>query len=114
MSVVQQRCPACSAPLSIPLGIHRLKCSYCGSALSVEEHGDRLSVELGDRMLSSIEQSGAQTQAEVRRLQLTQALSSAEMRLANIQSEMRTIQRGPVNTVSRSQLEELNEKSIEL
>src|SRR5438552_608936 len=108
MSVVQLRCPACSAPLPIPPGAiqpgnRQVKCSYCGALLNVEDHGDGLSLAFANRVLSSIEQSSAQTQAEVHRLQLTQELSSAEMRLSNIQSEMRTIQRGPINAVSRNQ-----------
>src|SRR5262245_14473599 len=113
MSVVQQRCPACSAPLSIQPGVQRLKCAYCGAVLAVEEQGNAISVQIADRMIQSIEQGSSQTQAEVRRLRLTQELASAEMLLANTQSEMRTIQRQPLNAVSRSQLEELNEKSIE-
>jgi LSD1 subclass zinc finger protein len=114
MSVVQQRCPACAAPLSIPPGTRQIRCSYCGSLLRVEGQGGNLSVELADRVINSIEQSGSQTQAEVRRLQQTQELSTAEMRLANIQSEMRAIQRQPITPVSRRQLEELDEESLEL
>jgi len=114
MSVEQQRCPACSAPLLIEPGDRQVRCDYCGSLLNVEEQGGSISVELADRVINSIEQSGSQTQAEVRRLQQMQALSSAEMHLVNIQGEMRAIQRGPMTPTSRRQLEELNEESLEL
>jgi uncharacterized membrane protein YhaH (DUF805 family) len=115
MSIVQERCPACSAPLPIiQPGVRRLQCGYCGSALSVERRGDTISVELAERVIGFIEQSGVQSQAEFRRLLLTQELSSAEMQLANLQSEMRAIQREPANAISRSQLNELQAKSIEL
>lgn len=114
MSIVQQRCPACSAPLPIIQPSERLRCRYCGAALSIERHGSHVSVELAERMIGSLEQSGAQNQAEFRHLRLTQELASAEMQLANVQSEMRSIQRGPVNGVSRTQLNELQAKQIEL
>src|SRR5215218_4934473 len=73
-----------------------------------------MAVELAERVLGAIEQGEAQSQAEFQRLRLTQELASAEMRLANVQSEMRAIQRGPVNAVSRRQLDELNEKANDL
>ena len=114
MSIVQERCPACAAPLPIQPGDRRLKCSYCGAALNVERHGESISIELTQRMIGTIEQNGVQTQAEFRRLRLTQELTSAEMRLANVQSEMRSIERGPANAVSRTQLNELNAQAIEL
>jgi uncharacterized membrane protein YhaH (DUF805 family) len=92
----------------------RLKCSYCGATLTVEQHGNNLTVELADRVLGAIAQGKVQSQAEFQRLRLTQELSSAEMQLANVQSEMRAIQRGPINAVSRRQLDELNEKADDL
>lgn len=115
MSVVQERCPACSAPLPIiQPNVRRLQCSYCGSGLSIERQGNSIAVELAEKMLGTIEQSGVQTQAEFRRLRLTQELSSAEMRLAHIQSEIRSIERGPLNGVSRSHLNELRAQAVEL
>jgi uncharacterized membrane protein YhaH (DUF805 family) len=111
MSVVQERCPACSAPLPlVQASIHRFQCDYCGSPLSVERQGSNLTIALAERVLGSLEQSEAMTQAEFRRLRLTQELSAAEMRLANVQSEIRSIQRGPVNAVSRTHLNELSEE----
>ena len=114
MSVVQERCPACSAPLPIQPGERRLKCPYCGSALSIERQGDAISLELANRVLGSLEESGALTQAEFRRLRLTQELAAAEMRLANLQSEQRSIKRGAINAVSRTQLQELHTQEITL
>jgi uncharacterized membrane protein YhaH (DUF805 family) len=114
MSIVQQRCPACAAPLPIQPGERRLKCVYCGSALSIERHGDEISVELAEQVLGKIEQSGAQTQAEFQRIRLTQELHAAEMRLAHVQGEMRSIQRGPMNAISRTQLNEIHQESLTL
>lgn len=114
MSVVLERCPACSAPLPIQLGDRQVRCAFCGSALNVARQGGAISVELAQRVLGSLEESGALAQAEFRRLRLTQELASAEMRLANLQSEQRTIERGPINAVSRRQLEELSAQSLAL
>jgi uncharacterized membrane protein YhaH (DUF805 family) len=111
MSIVQQQCPACAAPLPVQPGQRRLKCDYCASALSVERHGDEISLELAEQVIDKLQQSGAQTQAEFTRMRLTQELHSAEMRLANVQSEMRSIQRSTMNTISRNHLNELHQES---
>lgn len=115
MTLVQQRCPACSAPLpALHLGEQQLTCAYCGSVLHIEHRGDAISVEVAKRVLDRLDESGAQTQEEFRRLRLTQELANTEMRLANVQSEMRTIRRGPMNPMARRQLEELHRESIAL
>ena len=114
MSIVQQLCPACAGPLPIQPGERRLKCIYCGSTLTIERHGDEISVELAEEVIGKIEQSGAQTQAEFQRLRLTQELHAVELRLANVQSEMRSIQRGPSNGMSRMQLDQLYKESTTL
>lgn len=111
MSIVQQQCPACAAPLPVQPAQRRVKCDYCGSALSVEQQGDQISLELAERVIDKLQQSGAQTHAELTRMRLTQELHSAEMRLANVQSEMRSIQRGPSNVISRTHLNELHLES---
>jgi uncharacterized membrane protein YhaH (DUF805 family) len=87
---------------------------FCGSALSIERHGSDVSVELAGRVLDSLEQSDAQRQEEFHRLRLTQELHAAEMRLANVQSEVRSIQRGPINAVSRNHLNELHQEQVAL
>lgn len=114
MSIVQQRCPACAGPLSIQPGTRRVQCVYCGSALSIARDGDEISVTLAEEVLGKIEASGAQTQAELQRLRLLQELSNAEMRLASVQGEMRSIQRGQMNALARTHLNELHQESLAL
>ncbi|MCB0188298.1 MAG: DUF805 domain-containing protein [Caldilineaceae bacterium] len=103
MSIVQQLCPACAAPLPIQPGERRLKCVYCGADLTIERDGDEISVTLADEVIGKID-----------RLRLTQELHAAEMRLANVQSEIRSIQRGPSNGMSRTQLNQLHQEATKL
>ena len=103
MSIVQQLCPACAAPLPIQPGERRLKCVYCGADLTIERDGDEISVTLADEVIGKID-----------RLRLTQELHAAEMRLMNVQSEIRSIQRGPSNNMSRTQLNQLHKESTTL
>jgi len=103
MSIVQQLCPACAAPLPIQPGERRLNCVYCGADLTIERDGDEISVTLADEVIGKID-----------RLRLTQELHAAEMRLANVQSEIRSIQRGPSNGMSRTQLNQLHKESTTL
>lgn len=115
MTLVQQRCPACSAPLPLlQPGESRLTCAYCGSALRIERHGDEIAVEVAKRVLDRLDENDAQAQDEFRRLRLTQKMANVEMSLANVQREMRAIQRGPINPVARKQLEKLHQESIAL
>jgi LSD1 subclass zinc finger protein len=119
MSVVHQLCPSCSAPLDNPTGATKFKCPFCGTALAIQGQGS------DSTLATTIEKSGTQTQdaisagslvtqTELRRLQLSQDLSMVQMRLANVQSEIRAIERVPATSITRKQLGELRTTEAEL
>lgn len=125
MSVVQEACPSCAAPLDIPASATKFKCPYCSTSLAVQRHGSEVALAIGSALTSSIEKSGTQTQeaikegsyvtqTELRRLQISQDLSMAQMRLSNVQGEIRSIERLPVTPVTRNQLVELRASEADL
>src|SRR5690606_2070431 len=107
VSVVQEACPSCAAPLQISGNANRIKCPYCATSLAVQRHGSEVALEAAGAISSTIEKSGFDTQSELRRLQVMQELSMAQMRLASVQGEIRAIERLPVTPVTRKQLAEL-------
>ena len=118
MAIVQELCPNCGAPVQVPDGATRLQCPYCATSLAVERQGSEVVLEAAGRIRDTLEQTSAQTQAaiqsgtyvtqaELRRLQIAQDLSMAQMRLTQIQSEIRAIERTPQTSVTRAQLREL-------
>jgi LSD1 subclass zinc finger protein len=116
--MIHEACPTCSAPIDVPNGASRIKCPYCSTSLAVQRNGSEVALTLASALTASIEKSGTQTQeairegsyvtqTELRRLQIAQDLSMAQMRLSNVQSEIRSIERLPVSPVTRKQLAEL-------
>jgi uncharacterized membrane protein YhaH (DUF805 family) len=80
---------------------------------------------VSEKLASTIEKSGEQTygaikegayvtKVELRRLQIAQDLSMIQMRLANVQSEIRTIERMPRSSVTRNQLRDLRGQEVAL
>ena len=107
------KCPACSAPISIPPGASQTKCSYCGSTLHVQRSDGDIALMQSAQMADAIANSSAQTKAaigesvavtreEMRRLQLAQELSNLELRLESVRGEIRTLQRMPFDQNNKS------------
>lgn len=125
MPLVREACPSCAAPLDIPDSASRFKCPYCSTSLAVERHGNDVALAASDQIVTSIEKTGMQTydaikegsyvtQTELRRLQVVQNLNMVQMRLSNIQSEIRSIERLPASSVTRNQLRELRANEADL
>lgn len=125
MAVVQEVCPACAAPLVLPTDSTQFKCPYCSTPLSMQRSGNEFTLALANTLTASIEKSGSQTheaikegsyvtQTELRRLQIAQDISMAQMRLSNVQSEIRSIERLPATALTRKQLSELRASEADL
>lgn len=125
MSIVREVCPSCAAPLSIPPDATRFKCPYCSTPLAVQRHGSEVMLTASERLAATLEKTGSQThevikegtyvtQAELRRLQVAQDLSMVQMRLSNVQSEIRAIERMPLSSLTRNQLRELRAQEADL
>jgi uncharacterized membrane protein YhaH (DUF805 family) len=84
-----------------------------------------VALAVSEKLAASIEKTGSQTheaikegsyvtQTELRRLQIAQDLSMVQMRLSNVQSEIRSIERMPMSSLTRNQLRELRTQEVDL
>ena len=106
MPLIKVNCAACGAPISIPpeTDLEFITCSSCGTALQVEHGEGYISLKIAEKIAQSIEESGHATRKvieensqlqrhELQRIQLAQELTAAELRLTNIQAEIRMLNR---------------------
>ncbi len=125
MDIQKLTCPSCGASLSVPRGASRVTCDYCGNTLGVTLSGKGATLELvqqvaetvaasGESTRSAIEDASQVTQAELRRLQLTQELTATQLQLTNIRGEIRALEREKPSPKVRHQLRELRQREQEL
>ncbi len=114
MNLTEKRCPICSAPLTIPPDAGQARCPYCGTSFTVQRSGGGVALNLADQVTDAVHQSASATRSELQRLQLTQELSTARLRLANVQREIRTLKRLPPSGVTKTQLAELQRQEAGL
>jgi uncharacterized membrane protein YhaH (DUF805 family) len=118
MAVTKEACPNCGSPIQVPAGVSRFQCPYCTTSLAVERQNGDIGLFIADRIAGSLETTSSQTRAviqtgtevtqtELRRMQIAQDLSMAQMRLSNVQSELRMLERTPPTQVTRRQIQEL-------
>lgn len=118
MKISKLNCTACGAPISIPDDLDHINCSACGTFLTVERGEGYVALKVAEKLTRAIESSGHETQAVIREgaqvtreelqyLRLTQEKSATEMKLANIQAEIRSLQRGNLTAIVKKQIENL-------
>ena len=118
MKIIKLNCAACGAPISLPENLEQLSCSNCGTHLMVEHGEGYYALKAVEQLSEAIEQSGNKTQdairegaqvtqIELKRLQLSQTLSSATSALNATQSEQRTLTRTQMTPAAQHQLQEL-------
>ena len=125
MDIQTLTCPSCGASLSVPRGASRVTCDYCGNTLGVTLSGKGATLELvqqvaetvaasGESTRSAIEDASQVTQAELRRLQLTQELTATQLQLTNIRGEIRALEREKSTRKIRQQLQDLRQQEKRL
>ena len=125
MKVMQMTCPSCNGPLKIPDDVDKLTCSFCGSELVVQRGDGYSALKLAEAVSQTIEDVGKETQStiregtsvtqtELKRLQLGQELSSLQLQLSNIQSEIRALEMGKKNRKVRRHLKDLRQQETNL
>lgn len=118
MKIIKLNCAACGAPISLPENLEQLSCSNCGTHLMVEHGEGYYALKAVEQLSEAIQQSGNKTQdairegaqvtqIELKRLQLSQTLSSATSGLNATQSEQRTLTRSQMTPAAQHQLQEL-------
>lgn len=119
MKVIKLNCPTCGAPISVPEAMEFINCASCGSFLAIDRGEGYVALKVAEKLARAIEDSGKDTQdviresitvtrSELQRLQAVQEISAIQMRLNNIQSEIRTIQRQPQSLTTENQLKGLH------
>jgi uncharacterized Zn finger protein (UPF0148 family) len=121
MELKSVACPSCGAPLDVPPNVNTLTCMYCGKRLTVDRGQSHLALktveevskkfeDVGDRTQQAIREGTYATQAELKRLQLSQDLSAAQMQLSSTQAEIRSLERQKQNRRTKEQLRELRQQ----
>jgi uncharacterized Zn finger protein (UPF0148 family) len=84
MDITKIECPSCGAFLTGTAG--KVVCEYCGCQVVIE------SKQSAEKETQEVIASGSEaTQLELRKLQLTQELSTLQMQLSNLKSEKRSV-----------------------
>lgn len=125
MKITKLSCTACGAPISIPADLDQITCTACGTGLIIERGEGYVALKLAEKIARSIEISGIQTQdaihentsvtrQELQRLQMSQEVSSLQMQLNGIQTEIRLLRRDPENKKAKKQLCVLESKEFQM
>ena len=100
MEVKKLNCTACGAPIAVPDDLDHINCAACGSFLAIQRGEGYIALKVAEKITRAIADSGRgtqevirqgnqDTQIELRRMQLQYELSTAELKLSNIQAEIR-------------------------
>jgi DNA-directed RNA polymerase subunit RPC12/RpoP len=107
MIVQRMSCASCGASITIPSDIDTLNCAYCGSSLVVERGEGYATLKLAEKVSKAIDESGAKTQAEIKRMALMQEQGTREIQLTNLEGEIRSLERSKLDRTGRKQLKSL-------
>ena len=119
MEIASVNCTSCGAPIKIPPEVDHFNCAFCGASLVVKRGEGYVSLKLAEQVSRSIQDVGQQTQStirdgtqvtqvELKRLQLGQQISSLQIQLSSVQSEIRSLQRQKADRKIKRQLKELD------
>lgn len=119
MTIRQETCPACAAPITVPTDGARMRCPFCNTSLTIERDGGSIGLELAEQMADqmtgritdhvteTVERTGAQTLSELERMHLQHELSNRRLHLAQLESEIRALERMRIDGTVRAQLRDL-------
>jgi hypothetical protein len=104
MDVVRLTCSSCGAPIQVPADLDAFHCAYCGTALTVKRGEGYVALQVAEKVVRVVEESGMQTQSVIREeleatrsqlrlLELKQQLGTVEAQLYTVQSEIRALDR---------------------
>lgn len=125
MNVQKMSCPNCGAFISVTEDLDQLTCTYCGSALSVQRGEGYAARKMAEKLGQAIQDSSVQTQGviregmqvtqlELKRLQISQDIATAQLQLSNIQTEIRSLEREKATGTTRQQLRALRQQESEI
>lgn len=116
MKIVKLNCIACGAPISVPENLDILFCNSCGSKLAVDRGEGYITLKILEKLTQTIQESGEKahsaikentyvTKVELKKVQISQSISTEEMKLNSLRQEIRQLSRNAqTSLVERSQL----------
>jgi hypothetical protein len=107
MEIKQLNCSACGAPISVPDDVDHINCAACGSFLSIQRGEGYIALKMVEKVTETIKDEAFATQTELKRLQITQEISMVELRLSQVRSEIRKLEREKSGKKARRQLGDL-------
>ncbi len=121
MNVQKMSCPNCGASISVMEDLNQLNCAFCGSTLSVQRGEGYTALKMAEKLGQAIQDSSTQTQGtiregtqvtqiELKRLQINQDITTAQLQLSNIQTEIRSLEREKATGKTKQQLRELRQQ----
>ena len=125
MNIQKMSCPNCGAPISVTEDLNQLNCASCGSTLSVQRGEGYAALKMAEKLGQAIQDSSLQTQGtiregtqvtkiELKRLQLNQDITTAQLQLSNVQAEIRSLEREKSTGTIKQQLRELRQQEASL
>jgi hypothetical protein len=104
MELKKTNCTECGSPIAISDDVDYINCAACGTFFAVQRGEGYIGLKAVKEITKAIQDSGQGTQdvirestqvtrAELQRLQLTQEIAMAEMKLGNLQAEIRGLER---------------------
>ena len=125
MEIQKLNCVSCGAPLDIPDNSDSINCPFCHAKLVIKRDEGSATVKIIEQVSQAVQQTGTATQSaiqdgtqvtksELKRLEISQDLSMLQLQLTNIQSEIRSLQRGRIDKVISNQIIELRNQENSL
>lgn len=103
MNIQKIDCVSCGAPVQISPDLDQFNCVFCGTGLQVQRTEGSITLKLAGQVSQAIQDSGALTRLELKRLQLS-----------NLQAEIRTVGRLPRSRLTVQQYKDLQKQEKEL
>ena len=115
MKIVKLNCSSCGAPISVPDDLDHINCSACGTFLMIDRGEGYLALRAIEKISTTIEDSSRKTQdairentmvtrSELERMQTHQEMVAEQTKLANLQTEIRAVQRQPKSNNQEKQI----------
>ncbi|PWB53895.1 MAG: hypothetical protein C3F13_08295 [Anaerolineales bacterium] len=118
MELKKTNCTECGSPIAISDDVEYINCAACGSFFAVERGEGYIGLKAVEKLTKAIQDTGIGTQevirentlvtrTELQRLQATQEISMAEMKLGNLQAEIRGLERSEKSPKIQKQISNL-------
>lgn len=114
IQIFEVSCASCGAPIRVPDDVDRLNCTHCGTGLIIQRGEGYISTKIAQELKEAIQDTREETRASIYRLELQQQLSTTQLQLADVQSEIRSLQRVRKTPQVNQQIQELRRQEIHL